>query len=77
MYPVITEPPVAGAVQVTMTVLATVSGEPETTDVSTTWPGTVAGVRLAEEADDAPVPCAVTARTRKLYAVPLVRPVTV
>src|SRR6187551_3785283 len=71
-YPVIGEPPVsAGAVNVTVT-----------------WPspgvavpivgasGTVTGVPLAEVLA-APVPIALMALTRKLYAVPFERPVTV
>src|SRR6478736_5628373 len=40
-------------------------------------PGTVAGVTLFDAADSALVPAAFTAETRKLYAVPLVNPVTV
>ena len=39
--------------------------------------GTVAGVTAAEAAEIAPVPNVLTACTRKLYAVPLVSPVTV
>ena len=40
-------------------------------------PGTVAGVTLFDEADAAPVPIALVAVTVKVYAVPLVNPVTV
>ncbi len=40
-------------------------------------PGVVAGVTAAEGDESGPVPTAVTAATVKVYAVPLVRPVTV
>ena len=40
-------------------------------------PGTVAGVTLFEAADGGPVPIALVAVTVNVYAVPLVRPVTV
>ena len=40
-------------------------------------PGTVAGVTLLEAADAAPVPTPLVAVTVKVYAVPLVKPVTV
>ena len=40
-------------------------------------PGTVAGVTLLDAADAAPVPTALVAVTVKVYAVPLVSPVTV
>ena len=39
-------------------------------------PGTVAGVTLFDAAEAAPVPTAFVAVTVKVYAVPLVRPVT-
>ena len=40
-------------------------------------PGTVDGVTLFDAADAAPWPFALVARTVNVYAVPLVRPVTV
>ena len=40
-------------------------------------PGTVAGVTLLDAPDAAPVPTAFVAVTVKVYAVPLVSPVTV
>jgi hypothetical protein len=40
-------------------------------------PGTVAGVTAAEAAEFGPIPTLLTAATWKVYAVPLVRPVTV
>ena len=40
-------------------------------------PGTLAGVTLFDAADAAPVPTAFVAVTVNVYAVPLVRPVTV
>src|SRR4051794_20488245 len=40
-------------------------------------PGRVAGVTVLDWPDNGPAPTAFTARTRKLYAVPLVSPVTV
>src|SRR6478609_3761101 len=40
-------------------------------------PGAVAGVTVFEAVDRGPAPMAFTAWTRKLYAVPLVNPVTV
>jgi len=40
-------------------------------------PGTVAGVTLLEAADAAPVPTPLVAVTVKVYAVPLVNPLTV
>ena len=39
-------------------------------------PGTVAGVALLEAADGAPVPTLLVAVTVKVYAVPLVSPLT-
>ena len=40
-------------------------------------PGTVRGITAADVADTAPVPAALVALTRKVYEVPLVKPVTV
>ena len=40
-------------------------------------PGTPKGVTWLDGSDDAPLPTALTAVTRKMYAVPSVRPVTV
>ncbi len=60
-----------GAVQVSRT-----EAFPEVPDTAVGAPGTVAGV-IEDEADEfGPVPAALMAATTKVYAVPLVRPVT-
>jgi hypothetical protein len=40
-------------------------------------PGGAVGVTAVEAAENAPVPCALVARTVKVYATPLMRPETV
>src|SRR4051812_37106816 len=78
-YPVIVEPPVeAGGDHVAVAVTLP-PATPADAVPMTGAPGTVAaatGVTVPDCADHAPEPTAFTARTRKLYAVPLVSPVT-
>ena len=63
-----TLPPLFGAVQVTVAVAL-----PAVAATLVGVAGTVAGVTAAEAADNALVPIALTAATRKVYAVPLVK----
>jgi len=73
VYPVIAEPPLlAGAVQVT-----TAEAFPGVADTAVGAPGTVLGVTAALGDDAGEVPAALVAVTVNVYAVPLVRPVTV
>src|SRR4051794_11212433 len=66
----------AGADQPTFAVIGA-PGAPLVAVGAASAPGALAGVTLADATDGALTPPALTARTRKLYAVPLVRPVTV
>ena len=73
MYPVISEPPVfAGAAHDTTALVL-----PATALTPVGTPGTVTGVTAVEESDAADVPDALDAVTVNVYAVPLVKPVTV
>ena len=73
VYRVIALPPLeAGAVKLTVAWAL-----PGVAEAPVGAPGTVAGVTEFEGADDGPVPAALVAVTVKVYAVPLVRPVTV
>jgi hypothetical protein len=69
VYLVITLPPLAGAVQESATVVL-----PDIACTPVGAPGGAAGVTELEVAE-APVPIALIAATRKVYATPLVRPV--
>ena len=70
--PVIVAPPLlAGAVHDTVAWAA-----PETPTTEVGAPGTESGVTDPEEADDELLPTSLEAFTVKVYAVPLVRPVT-
>src|SRR5215211_3589178 len=76
-------PPVlVGAVHLAVAVMAVSVVTPSLAVPMTGAPGTVVvvvaatGVTEFEAADNAPTPAEFTARTRKLYAVPLFRPVT-
>ncbi len=71
VYPVMAEPPVAGAVHETIS-WAFVPPAAPVTPVGT--PGSVAGVRLGLAADVEPEPLALAAVTEKVYAVPAVSP---
>ena len=72
VYPVMTLPPsLAGAVKVTVALVF-----PPVAIPMVGAPGTVTGVMLFEAADASPVPMALTALTVKVYAVPLVSPMT-
>ena len=73
VYPVMAEPPVGGAVQDRLAVVVDVVAEAVTARGA---PGTLAFSEL--EADDATlVPAELVAVTVNVYAVPVVRPVTV
>jgi hypothetical protein len=72
VYPVIALPPVlVGAVQLTVADALPLAGAP-----MVGVPGVVAGVTLAEELENDPVPPTLMAATVKVYASPLVSPVT-
>src|SRR5450759_1735609 len=75
-YPVIGDPPVAvGAVQLAVASI----GPPAVPSVAvpiTGARGTVTDVTAADRAESGPVPAALVAATAKVYAVPLVSPVT-
>src|ERR1700693_5419523 len=74
VYPVIAEPPLlAGAVKVTVAVALPAVAVPMVGAPGTAPP---AGVTLFEAAEAAPVPLALVAVTVKVYAAPLVKPVT-
>ena len=73
LYPVITEPPsLTGAVQLT-----SASASPAVAITAVGAPGTVLGVTAALSNDAGERPTTLVAVTVNLYAVPLVRPVTV
>src|SRR3712207_4993311 len=75
-YPVIAAPPVdVGGVQLAVAVIVP-PATPLAAVPMTAAVGTVAGVTAFDPADSVPSPTAFTARTRKVYAVPLVSPVT-
>ena len=72
-YPVITEPPLlAGAAHDT-----TACAFPATAETPVGAPGTVLGVTAALAPDDAEIPAELAAVTVNVYAVPLLKPVTV
>ena len=72
VYPVIALPPLlAGAVNATVACVL-----PAVAVTAVGAPGTVMGVTLFEGAEGALEPAAFVATTVKVYAVPLVRPVT-
>jgi hypothetical protein len=73
VYPVIVLPPLdAGALKDTVAWAL-----PAAADTLVGAPGTVAGVTLLEAVEAGPVPTELVAVTVKVYAVPLVSPVTV
>jgi hypothetical protein len=72
VYEVIALPFAAGAVKVTVA-----AALPRTALTAVGAPGTAAGVTATEAADAELVPAALVAVTVKVYAVPLVKPVTV
>src|SRR5664280_371332 len=70
------EPPVTvGGAQLAVASIAP-PAVPATAVPMTGAPGTVADVTATERAENAPVPAALVAATAKVYAVPLVSPVT-
>ena len=72
-YPVIGEPPsLAGAVHDTPA-----DSKPRVATTAVVCPGSPFGVTALDAADRAPAPKAFTARTWRVYVVPLTRPVTV
>jgi hypothetical protein len=73
VYPVMADPPsVTGAIQVTIAWWL-----PAVAEGLVGEPGRVAGVTAGEGADGGPSPIALVADTVKVYAVPLIRPVSV
>jgi hypothetical protein len=68
-YPVMADPPLDGAVQVSIEFVS-----PAVALGAFGAPGTPEGVAAADDPDAAPVPAAFTAATRKKYATPLVSP---
>ena len=65
-------PPLAGADQLTAA-----DALPATADTPVGAPGTVAGVTALDPGEAGPVPTALVAATVKVYAVPLLNPLTV
>ncbi len=72
VYPVIAEPPSAGATNVTTTLAS-----PATTDGCAGASGTVLGTTATDAGDTGPSPSAFVANTVHVYVLPFVKPVTV